>query len=103
MHIIKAIIGKDIDEPLVAIQGIQITKDMLTMMASNTMKITLPNNISIIKFRTPDEEYDKLYSENGYIEIDAICRCNINEWGGNKYAQLFLNDWEVIRRCAYVF
>lgn len=96
-------IGKDMDEPLVAIQGIQITKDMLTMMASNTMKITLPNNISLIKFRTPDEEYDKLYSENGYIEIDAICRCNINEWNGNRYAQLFLDDYEIVRGCAYVF
>ena len=96
-------IGKDVDEPLVAIQGIQITKDMLMMMASNTMKITLPNNISLIKFRTPDEEYNKLYSENGYIEIDAVCRCNINEWNGNRYAQLFLDDYEIIGGCAYVF
>ena len=95
--------GKDCDEALVAIQGLQITKDMLTMMASNTMKIILPNNISMIKFRTPDEEFNKLYSENGYVEIDAICRCNCNNWGGNIYPQLFLDDYTINGVCGYVF
>lgn len=71
--------GKDIEESLVAIQNIQITKDMLTMMASNTMKITLPGGISMIKFRTPDEVYKKLWSENGSVTINAVCRCNKNE------------------------
>ena len=95
--------GKDIDEAIVAVKGIRITKDMLHMMASNTMKISLPNNINIIKFRTPDEEFDKLYSENGFVEIDAICKCNINEWNGNKYPQLFLEDYNINNQCAYVF
>lgn len=95
--------GKDVDEAIVAVKGIKITKDMLHMMASNTMKISLPNNINIIKFRIPDEEYDKLYSEDGYVEIDAICKCNINEWNGNRYPQLFLEDYNIIGGCAYVF
>ena len=95
--------GKDVDEAIVAVKGIKITKDMLHMMASNTMKISLPNNINIIKFRTPDKEYDKLYSEDGYVEIDAICKCNINEWNGNRYPQLFLEDYNIIGGCAYVF
>lgn len=95
--------GKDVDEAIVAVKGIRITKDMLHMMASNTMKISLPNNINIIKFRTLDEEFDKLYSENGFVEIDAICKCNINEWNGNKYPQLFLEDYNINNQCAYVF
>jgi len=95
--------GKDVDEALVAIQGLQITADMLTMMASNTVKITLPNNVSIIKFRMPDEEYNKLISETGYVEINAVCRCNKNEWNGNISAQLLLEDYEIVGGCAYVF
>ena len=98
--------GKDVDEALVAIQGLQITKDMITMMKSNTVKIsllTLPNNVSIIKFRMSDEEYKKLVSETGYVEINAICRCNKNEWMGNIYAQLLLEDYEIVGECAYVF
>ena len=95
--------GKDIDESIVAIQGIQVTKDNLTMMASNTVKITLPNGVSLIKFRMPDEEYDKLYSEYGYVEIDVIGRCNCNLWNGIKYPQILIDDMEIIGRCAYVF
>ena len=95
--------GKDVDEAIVAVKGIKITKDMLHMMASNTMKISLPNNINIIKFRTPDEEFNKLYSENGYVEIDAICKANINEWNGTKYPQLFLEDYNINNQCAYIF
>lgn len=95
--------GKDMDEALVAIQGIQITKDMITMMASNTMKIALPHNVAMIKFRMPDEEYEKLISETGYVEIDAICKCNKNEWNGNVSPQLFLEAYEIVGGCAYVF
>ena len=95
--------GKDVEESLVAIQGLQITKNMITMMASNTVKITLPNGISIIKFRMPDEEYNKLISENGYVEINVVARCNKNEWNGNISAQLLLEDYEIVGGCAYVF
>ena len=95
--------GKDVDESLVAIQGLQITKEMITMMASNTLKITLPNNVNIIKFRCSDEDYNKLYSENGYTQINAVCTCNVNEWNGSRFPQLFLQDFEVTGECAYVF
>lgn len=95
--------GKDIDESLVAVEEIKVNKNNITMMASNTVKIILPNGISIIKFRMPDEEYNKLYSENGYIIINAVCKCNKNEWNGNVSAQLLLEDYEIIGRCAYEF
>ena len=95
--------GKDMDEALVAVQGIQITKEMITMMKSNTVKITLPNGVSIIKFHMPDEEYNKLVSENGYVEINAVAKCNKNEWNGNVSAQLLLEDYEIVGGCAYVF
>jgi hypothetical protein len=95
--------GKDIDESLIAIKGIKITKNMLTMMASNTVKITLPNGIAMIKFKMPDEEYNKLYSEDGFVEIDAVCRCNKNEWNGRISPQLLVDDYEIVNSCAYVF
>ena len=95
--------GKDIDESLIAIQGLQITKEMLTMMASNTVKITLPNGVNAIKFKMSDEEYEKLYSEMGYVEINLIARCNVNKWNGNEYPQLLIDDYEIIGKCAYVF
>lgn len=99
-------IGKDMDEPLVAIYGIHVTKDNLKMMASNTVKITLPNGITLIKFHMSDEEFNQLYSEYGYVEIDVVGTGNCNEWpagSGNKYAQVMIKDYEITGRCAYVF
>lgn len=95
--------GKDFDESLIAIRGLQITKEMLTMMASNTVKITLPNGVSMIKFRMPDEEYNKLYSECGFVEIDVVAKPNKNEWNGNVSAQLLIEDYEIVGGYAYVF
>jgi hypothetical protein len=95
--------GKDLDEALVAIQGVKVTKDNITMMKSNTCKITLPNGIAMIKFRMPDEEFDKLYSENGYVEINVVGKCNRNEWCGNVSGQILIEDYEIVGGCAYVF
>ena len=99
--------GKDMDEALVCVEHIKITKDILSLMSPDkkpTLKIALPNNISIIKFGSGQEEYESLLSENGYIEINAICKCNINEWNGNRFAQLFLIDFEVLdNNMAYYF
>ena len=95
--------GKDMDEALIAVEGIKVTKDNLTMMASNTVKITLPNGISLIKFRMPDEEYNKLYTESGNVEINIVAKCNKNEWNGNVSAQLLLEDYGIVRKCAYEF
>jgi len=63
---------------LVAIEGLKITKDMITLMGKGTIKITLPNNVSIIKFNAEDD-YKKLYSEYGYTEINLVGKCNCNE------------------------
>lgn len=98
--------GKDMDEALVAIEGIKVTKDILHMMASNTVKIDISNpgsDISIIKFRMPDEEYNKLYSENGFVEINIVGRCNRNDWNGHSSAQILLEDYEIVRSAAYEF
>lgn len=95
--------GKDIDEPLVAIQGIEITKDNISMMKSNTVKITLPNGINMIKFNMSEEEYNKLYSENGSVTINVVGKCNCNSWNGNEYPQILIDDFEIIKEVAYVF
>ena len=96
-------IGKDIDEPLVAIPNIEVTKNNLCLMKSNTLKITLPNRVDLIKFNVPEEVYNSLYSENGVVEIDVIGKCNINEWNGNEYPQIFIEDINIRRQVAYVF
>lgn len=73
-----------IEEPHVAITKIKITKDNCQMMKSNTFKITC-GNLSFIKFKMPDEEYESLVPEMGYKILTVIGTCQINNWGGYEY------------------
>ena len=73
--------GQDIDESLICIENLKVTKETLTLMSPDkkpTLKITLPNKIALIKFGSSQEEYEKLLS-NGYVEINVIGKCNANE------------------------
>ena len=98
--------GKDMDEPFIAIKGLKITKDMIILMSpdkSPTIKITLPNKLTIIKFNSSEEEFDSLFSETGYIEVDIIGKCGINERGYRPTPQIYVEDYKIIGRMKYVF
>ena len=97
--------GKDIDESLVAIKNLKVTKDMVTLMSPDktpTLKITLPNRIAIIKFGSSQEEYDKIATD-GYITLDIVGKCNRNEWNGWITPQILIEDYEIIDSCKYYF
>ena len=73
--------GQDIDESLICVEDLKVTKDNLTLMSPDkkpTLKITLPNKISLIKFGSSQEEYDRLYTD-GYISLNVVGTCNANE------------------------
>ena len=85
--------GKDVEEPLVVIEGLKVTEDMVTVYQKkdNTLKISLPNGISLMKFKATDEECQKLQNTGfGYLELNIVGKANQNEWMGNISAQLFI-------------
>lgn len=97
--------GQDIDESLICVENLKVTKDNLVLMSPDkkpTLKITLPNKLSFIKFGSSQEEYEKLLS-NGYIEINVIGKCNANEWMGNITPQILIEDYEIIGMSKYNF
>ena len=97
--------GKDMDEPFVAIEGLKVTKEMVTLMSPDkkpTLKITLPNKTALIKFGSSQEEYEKFLTD-GYVEINAIGRCNKNVWNGWTTAQIFIEDYEITGSAKYIF
>ena len=103
---LKPIWGQNIKEALVAVEGINITKDNLVLMSRDknpTLKINLPYGMSMIKFKSSEEEFEKLYSETGCITINAICRCEKNVWNGKVSAQLLIDDYEIIKEQKYYF
>lgn len=97
--------GKDMDEPMVAIHDLKINEKMITLMSPDkkpTLKITLPNKVSLIKFNSSQEEYENLCSE-GYIAIDVVGRCNQNIWMNYVNAQILIDDYEIISKAKYYF
>lgn len=87
--------GKDFDEAIICVKGIHIKEDNFKVMKSNTLKISLPNKIDIIKFRGTESEINAL-TEKDIIEINAICYCRKNEWRWEVNPQLELIDYEIV-------
>lgn len=94
-------IGKDIDRPYVMI-SFTITSSNFTVMKSNTLKFTLPNGINIIKFSGTEEEIEA-FTTTGAVRVNAVCKCNANEWNGNTYPQLLVEDYEIVSQTKYLF
>ena len=91
--------GKDVDEPYLCIENLKVSENMVTVYVKkdNTLKITLPNGISLMKFKATDQECEMFQSQSfGYIQINVIGRANKNEWMGNVSAQLFIEDYQII-------
>ena len=98
--------GKDLDEAMVAVKDIKISKDLVTVYrkTSNTLKITLPNKVSLMKFNATDEECEMLENQTGaYIQMEIVGKCHKNEWLGNITPQIFIEDWEITGQGKYLF
>ena len=93
--------GQDIDRAYINI-NFKITSSNFQVMKSNTLKFNLPNGLSIIKFNGTEEEINK-FTTTGYLELNAICKCNANEWNGNVYPQLLMEDYEIVDSSKYFF
>lgn len=101
----KSLWGKGVDEAMIVIKGIKITSNNITLMSANknpTIKITLQNGTSLIKFGASQAEFKSLKS-SGYTEIDVIGTCAINEWQGMITPQILIKDYEVVGKQDYYF
>ena len=103
----KNIWGQDLPEPFIAVEEVKVNANNLTMMKSNTVKITLKKNsdLSFIKFKMSQEEYDNLIKEigEGYIELTIIGTCEGNFWNGHTSPQIIIKDYEITKKVPYDF
>lgn len=98
--------GTDLDEALIAIEGLKVTPQMVDVYrkTTNTIKISLNNGVSLMKFNADEELCDKLTTNNtGYMEMDIIGKCNKNEWNGNITPQVFIEDFNITDSNKYYF
>ena len=97
--------GQNMEESLICIEDLKVTKDNLTLMSPDkkpTLKITLPNRLALIKFNSSQEEYEELLT-TGYIKMNVVGKCNANEWNGNVTPQLLIEDYEITGKSKFNF
>lgn len=103
---LKSIWGQGVTEPLIAVENIKITDNIQLMSKDKnpTLKITLPNGLSLIKFKSSEEEYQSLLSKNNiYLTINIVGKCEQNVWGGNVSPQIIIEDYEINHQLNYYF
>ena len=103
---LKSLWGQGVDEPFIVIEHINVCGGNVTLMSpdkSPTLKITLPNGTSLIKFKSSKEEYEKLNSEVGCITINIVGKCERNIWNGTVTPQIIIEDYEIVGEQKYYF
>ena len=78
----------------------------MTLMSKDknpTLKVVTPSGLTLIKFKSSEDEYNILYPEQGYTEINVVGTCALNEWMGNYTAQVLVEDYEIVKRNQFYF
>lgn len=102
----KNLWGQNLEEALIAVENIAVTKDMIHLLSKEknpTLKIELPNGVTCIKFKSSEEELDNLYSENGCVNINLVGKAEVNRYFNNVTPQIIISDYEIINRQEFYF
>lgn len=104
----QSVWGQEVAEPILAIEDIAITSERFHIMgkaSTPTVKIELPNGVSLIKFKVTEEEVEQLTpsSSSGSVNINIIGVCKINEWNGMISPQIEIEDYEIVGKTDYYF
>ena len=98
--------GQGIDEAYVALENVKISKNNITLMGLEkgkpTLKITLPNKTSLIKFKSSQEEYDRLTASE-CVTINVVGTCEANYFGGTVLPQILVEDYEIVNEVSWYF
>lgn len=90
--------GKDIEEPMLAIEKLEVERRNIKVIGKNENVIKFSSNgIEYIKFKADDEDKDNLINgkSDDLVELEVIGRASINEWRGNKTGQIIIEDYIV--------
>ena len=96
--------GKGVENPLIALEGIRLYGNQIRLYGLEknrpTLNIALEDGSSLIKFKSSQEEFDKLYSEHGYVIINAVGECMKSSWG---IPQFNITEYEIVGKSDYCF
>lgn len=98
LHIndLKNYFGTGFEEPYIAVEEIHVNSNNLQLKSKDknpTIKITLPNGLELLKFKSSQEEYDELLN----TVIDVVGTCSASTWMGRTTPQLFIEAYNIKR------
>ncbi len=103
----KSFWGQEVDEPMVAIENVKITKDNIILMSPDrnpTLKIKLPNGVELIKFKSSEEEFKSLKpKDTGAITLTIVGTCDSNFYNGTTTGQILIEDYEITKEIQFYF
>lgn len=104
---LKSLWGQGVEEALIAIEDLHVSTNNVTLMSKDknpTLKITLDNGTSLIKFGSSEEEYATLADSSlGCVNINVVGKCDRNEWNGRISPQIHVEDYEIVGVKKYYF
>lgn len=90
------IYGQEIPESKVAVENIPLSEENVLLMGlakgHPTLKIQV-GNVSIMKFKSSEEEYERFIQPNTYLTL--VGKCSVNIWNGNVSPQIIVDDFEL--------
>ena len=102
----KSLWGQNINEALVVVERINITKNMVSLMSRDknpTLKIQLQNGVTCIKFKSSEEEFESFLTDTGCVTITIVGKCEVNRYFNNETPQIIVEDYEILNRQEYYF
>lgn len=88
---------------MVALENIKVNAGNIRLLKETTLKITLSNGVSLIKFGSSEEEFNQLYSDLGCVTINVVGECKANDWNGTISPQIEIKDYEIVNTEEYYF
>lgn len=96
------IYGQEIPESLVAVQNIPLNENNVTLMGLDkghpTLKVQC-GSISIIKFKSSEEEYEEWIQPNSILTV--VGKCAKNEWMGRISGQILVEDYDLQQKWVF--
>lgn len=87
--------GQQMEEPQIVLKEVpvrNVTTELLSPDKNPTLRITLPNGIQIIKFKSSMREKDWF---NRMYKFTIVGRCSKNEYYDSPRAEIVVDDWDV--------
>lgn len=102
----ETLYGQGVEKPLIAIEGFKVFANELKLVGLDkgkpTLNIKQSNGFSLVKFKSSEEEYQKLNSLQGFVLINIVGTCEWNNWGEGG-PQIYITDYEIAGRQNYYF